>query len=123
MEGSIEIPPENVLFYATSNRRHLLPERMQDNLDTKLIDGEVHYSDTIEEIISLSDRFGLRIAFYPQNSETYLQIIDSYFANFTGDIASLHKSALDYAHQHAAKNGRTAKQFYQSFHALNSLTM
>ena len=75
LEGSIELPPENVLFYATSNRRHLLPEQMSDNLDTKLVDGEVHYSDSIEEKISLSDRFGLKLSFYPQHTQTYLDIV------------------------------------------------
>lgn len=115
LEGSIESPPENVLFYATSNRRHLLPEQMRDNLDTKLVDGEVHYSDTIEEKISLSDRFGLRISFYPQNTETYLEIVDSYFADYRGNRQRLHKLALDFAHTHAVKNGRTAKQFFNAF--------
>lgn len=63
LEGSIELPPENVKIYATSNRRHLLPEYMRDNLDSHLVGDEVHYSDTIEETISLSDRFGLRLGF------------------------------------------------------------
>ena len=115
LEGSIELPPENVLFYATSNRRHLLPEHMRDNLDTRLIDGEVHYSDTIEEKISLSDRFGLRLAFYPQPTPTYLDIVDSYFVDFSGDRAVLHKAALDFAHQNAAKNGRSARQFFNAY--------
>ena len=108
LEGSIELPPENVLFYATSNRRHLLPERMSDNLDTQLIDNEVHYSDTVEEKISLSDRFGLRLAFYPQHTQTYLDIIDSYFVDYAGDRADL-------SHQNASKNCRTAKQFYNAY--------
>jgi predicted AAA+ superfamily ATPase len=88
---------------------------MRDNLDTRLIDGEVHYSDTIEEIISLSDRFGLRLAFYPQDTVSYLNIVDGYFPDYPGDIDQLHKLALDFAHQNASKNGRTAKQFYQAF--------
>ncbi len=115
LEGSVELPPENVLIYATSNRRHLLPEHMRDNLDTKLVDGEVHYSDAIEEKISLSDRFGLRLSFYPQSAESFLQIVDFYFAGFEGDRAILHKAALDFAHQSAAKSGRTALHFYRSF--------
>jgi uncharacterized protein len=114
LEGSVELPPENVLVYATSNRRHLLPEQMKDNLDTRLVDGEVHYSDTVEEKISLSDRFGLRLAFYPQSSETYLAIVDSLFPN-ASNLDTLHKMALDFAHQHASKSGRTAKQFYNAF--------
>ncbi len=115
LEGSIELPPENVLFYATSNRRHLLPEHMRDNLDTLLVDNEVHYSDAIEEKISLSDRFGLRLAFYPQHTQTYLDIVDSYFVDYPGNREALHKAALDFAHQNAAKNGRTAKQFFNAF--------
>jgi len=115
LEGSIELPPDNVLFYATSNRRHLLPEHMRDNLETQLIDGEVHYSDAIEEKISLADRFGLRLAFYPQQTSTFLEIVDSYFPDFSGDRNALHKAALDFAHQNAAKNGRTAKQFFNAY--------
>lgn len=115
LEGSVELPPANVLFYATSNRRHLLPEMMRDNLDTRLVNGEVHYSDTIEEIISLSDRFGLRLSFYPADTASYLEIVDSHFRDFPGDIERLHQQALAFAHQHAAKNGRTALQFYKAY--------
>lgn len=115
LEGSVELPPENVLIYATSNRRHLIPEQMKDNLDTRLVDGEVHYSDTVEEKISLSDRFGLRLAFYPQSSETYLAIVDSLFPDLQVGRERLHKAALDFAHQQASKSGRTAKQFYNTF--------
>jgi predicted AAA+ superfamily ATPase len=114
LEGSIELPPDNVLVYATSNRRHLMPEHMRDNLDSRLVDGEVHYSDTVEEKISLSDRFGLRLGFYPQNSQAYLEIIDNLFPDFPSDRTNLHKAALDFAHQNASKSGRTAKQFYNA---------
>ena len=120
LEGSIEMPPQNVLVYATSNRRHLLPERMRDNLDTQLIDGEVHYSDTIEEIISLSDRFGLSLAFYPQSAQNYLEIVDRYFQNDCEDRQALHKAALDFAHQRASKSGRTAMQFYRTVAKISS---
>jgi uncharacterized protein len=109
------LPPENVLVYATSNRRHLLPELMKDNLDTRLVDIEVHYSDAVEEKTSLSDRFGLSLAFYPQTSQTYLEIVDSYFPDASNDREVLHKAALDFAHQRASKSGRTAKQFYNTF--------
>lgn len=117
LEGSIELPPENVRIYATSNRRHLMPEYMKDNLDTQLIDGEVHYSDTIEETISLADRFGLRLGFYPQSTETYLAIVDSLFVGYGGDRNLMHKTALDFAHTRASKSGRTAKQFYNAYFA------
>lgn len=115
LEGSIELPPENVLVYASSNRRHLLPEQMRDNLDTRLVDGEVHYSDTVEEKTSLSDRFGLSLGFYPQTSQTYLDIIDRFFPHAPDDRTRLHKAALDFAHQRASKSGRTAKQFYNAY--------
>jgi predicted AAA+ superfamily ATPase len=115
LEGSLELPPENVLVYATSNRRHLLPERMSDNLDTRLVDGEVHYSDAVEEQISLSDRFGLWLAFYPHSTQTYLDIVDSYFPGYRGDRDRLHQEALEFAQKRAAKSGRTAKQFFNLF--------
>lgn len=112
LEGSIELPPENVLVYGTSNRRHLLPEKMRDNLDTRLVDGEVHYADAVEEQISLSDRFGLWLAFYPHSTATYLDIVDSYFTAGDGDKETLHREALEFARQRAAKSGRTARQFF-----------
>lgn len=112
LEGSVELPPENVKIYATSNRRHLMPEYMRDNLDSHLVGDEVHYSDAIEETISLADRFGLRLGFYPQTTDIYLAIINSLFADFTGNLAALHKAALGYAHTQASKSGRTARQFY-----------
>ena len=115
LEGSIEIAPHNILLYATSNRRHLLPEKMQDNLATKLVDGELHYSDTVEEQISLSDRFGLWLAFYPANMENYLQIVDSLFPDFPGNREELHEAAKLFAASRATKSGRTARQFFNSF--------
>jgi len=115
LEGSIELPPENVLIYATSNRRHLLPEFMRDNLDTRLVEGEVHYSDTVEEKTSLSDRFGMSLAFYSQSTQIYLDIIDSLFVDIPVNREILHQKALDFAYQRAAKNGRTAKQFYNGW--------
>lgn len=115
LEGSLELPPENVLLYATSNRRHLLPEYLRDNLDTRLVDGEVHYSDAVEEQISLSDRFGLWLPFYPKPVQGYLDIVDSYFPGYAGDRDALHRAALEFAQTRAAKSGRTAKQFYNFF--------
>jgi predicted AAA+ superfamily ATPase len=117
LEGSIEQPPSNVKLYATSNRRHLVPESMQDNLDSKVIDGELHYADAIEEKISLSDRFGLWLSFYQPDKEGYLKIVDSYFPDYAGDKAELHKAAWDFASLRGAKSGRTAKQFFNYFSA------
>lgn len=115
LDGSIEPPPKNVLLYATSNRRHLMPEYMKDNLDTKLVNGELHYSDTVEEKISLSDRFGLWISFQSTNTNEYLDIIDSYFPNYKGDINELHEAAKQFAQKRSSKSGRTAKQFYNIY--------
>ncbi len=115
LEGSIEAPPKNALLYVTSNRRHLLPEYMKDNLDTKIVNGELHYSDAVEERISLSDRFGLWISFYSPSTEEYLEIVDSYFPGYTGDKEHLHDEARKFAQQRASKSGRTAKQFYNHF--------
>ena len=116
LEGSIELPPQNVLLYATSNRRHLLPETRNDNLDSHVdADGELHYGDAIEEKISLSDRFGLWLSFYAPPRATYLAIVDEYFPAYAGDRQYLHQQALAFAQSRAAKSGRTARQFFQSF--------
>lgn len=115
LDGSIEPPPKNVILYVTSNRRHLMPEYMQDNLDTKIINGELHYSDAVEEKISLSDRFGLWLSFYPPTIEEYLNIVDSYFSDYDGDIEELHKEARLFAQHRASKSGRTARQFYNYY--------
>lgn len=113
LEGSIEQPPRNVLIYATSNRRHLLPEYMEENRDSHLMEGELHYADAIEEKISLSDRFGLWLSFYPSNQDNYLAVVDSYFADYKGDREQLHAEALRFAQTRGgARSGRTAKQFY-----------
>lgn len=119
LEGSIEIAPDNVLIYATSNRRHLLPEKIEDNLGTKVVDNELHYTDTVEEQISLSDRFGLWLAFYPGSMDNYLQIVDSLFPNYQGDRETLHEAARLFAASRATKSGRTAQQFYNQ-HASSS---
>ncbi|MGD8566997.1 MAG: ATP-binding protein [Gammaproteobacteria bacterium] len=115
LEGSIELPPDNVRVYATSNRRHLVPESMQDNVASTHIQGEVHYADAIEEKISLSDRFGLRLSFYSINQQDYLAIIDSYFKHYKGDRNELHRAALQFAADRGARSGRVAKQFYCEF--------
>lgn len=115
LEGSIELPPDNVLIYATSNRRHLMPEFMQDNQASSLVDGELRYADAIEEKISLSDRFGLWLSFYPANQAEYLAMVDSYFHDYSGDRNALHQAALQFAQaKGGARSGRTARQFYNT---------
>lgn len=115
MEGSIELPPENVLVYATSNRRNLVPESMKDNLDSTHVQGEVHYADAIEEKISLADRFGLRLSFYSITQQEYLDIVDNYFRNEKIDKPQLHDQAINFAAERGARSGRIAKQFYRYF--------
>lgn len=115
LEGSIEQAPDNVLLYATSNRRHLVPESMQDNRDSKVVGDEVHYADAIEEKISLSDRFGLWLSFYPPTQDGYLEIVDSYFPDYPGNRDVLHAAAKDFARTRGSKSGRTAKQFFNAF--------
>ena len=115
LEGSIELPPNNVLLYATSNRRHLVPEFMSDNLDTVNIGSELHYSDNVEEKISLSDRFGLCLSFYSISQKEFLTIVDSYFPNYERSRDELHDAALKFSRERGARSGRTAKQFYNSY--------
>ncbi len=116
LEGSIELPPRNVLLYATSNRRHLMPEYMDENRASGLVEGELHYADSVEEKISLSDRFGLWLSFYPSSQDDYLALVDSYFPAYRGDRAVLHAEALRFAQSRGGtRSGRTAKQFYNYF--------
>lgn len=112
LEGSIELPPENVLVCATSNRRHLVSERTVDNTGIELVDGELHYGDTVEEKLSLADRFGLWLSFYPNTTEQYLAIVDHLFAGTDHDRAALHVAAKQFAMTRASKSGRTARQFF-----------
>jgi uncharacterized protein len=115
LEGSIELPPENVLIYVTSNRRHLIPEYMEENRNTVIRGGEIHYTDTVEEKISLSHRFGLWIPFPPVSMENYLKIVDSYFPDYAGDRDELHDAARRFSISRASRSGRTAKQFAATY--------
>lgn len=116
LEGSLEAAPDNVLLYATSNRRHLIPQTMKENLDSKVINGELHLSDAIEEKIALSDRFGLSVAFHPISKQQYLKIVDSYFPDTTDEKREeLHIKATRFAVNKASRSGRTAKQFFNSY--------
>jgi predicted AAA+ superfamily ATPase len=120
LEGSIEKSPQNIKIYATSNRRHLIPEYQSENEGTKVGNkGEIHYSDNVEEKISLSDRFGLWLGFYHGNQEAYLQVVESYFKNYKGNKEELHQHALQFAQRRASKSARTAKQFYNYYFQRN----
>lgn len=108
LEGSIEARPENVLLYATSNRRHLMPEPMDDNLGR-----EIHPEEAISEKLSLADRFGLALSFYPFSQDTYLAIVENY-ADQRGlaiDREQLRREALRWALFRGQRSGRSASQF------------
>ena len=114
LEGSLELPPENVRVYATSNRRHLMPEFMSDNVKSEVRDGELHPAEAIEEQVSLADRFGLQLSFYPFPQDTYLQAVDALFPE-VADRSELHLAAIRFATAKGVRNGRTAQQFYRQF--------
>lgn len=116
LDGSIEVAPKNVLLYATSNRRHLVPEYQKDNLQTKVDDGELHYSDSVEEKISLSDRFGLWISFYQGGQQDFFDMVDHYFKDIDIDKGLLHDEAKKFsALKGGNRSGRCAKQFFNYF--------
>ncbi|MDX1452785.1 MAG: ATP-binding protein [Oleiphilaceae bacterium] len=114
LEGSIELPPKNVLIYATSNRRHLMPEYMQDNEHSQVKGTEIHHAEAIEEKISLSDRFGLWLSFYAINQDEYLRMVDQLFGEVT-DSRALHAEAIRFALSKGGRSGRTAQQFYRMY--------
>jgi hypothetical protein len=112
LDGSIAGSADNVLIYATSNRRHLMPEFMGENLEAKHIDGEIHPGETTEEKISLSERFGLWLSFYPFDQDQYLDIADHWVATFGGKADDTsRKAALLWALERGSRSGRVAWQF------------
>jgi predicted AAA+ superfamily ATPase len=113
MDGGLEEIPENVLFYATSNRKHLIPTKFSDN-DSD----DIRPSDTIEEKVSLVDRFGLRLGFYHFSQDTYLEIVASYAAKYgvRMDKDKLDQLAVRWALGAGGRNGRTAEQFVRAVH-------
>lgn len=121
LDGSLAGPSENVLIYATSNRRHLMPEYLAENLDTRHVDGEVHPGEATEEKISLSDRFGLWVSFHAMDQETYL-VIARYWAEKFGSArhADFERAALQWALARSARNGRVAWQFARDWAGRNA---
>lgn len=112
LEGSIQAQPRNVLIYATSNRRHLMPESMQDNLDSTMQDGQLHPSDSIEEKISLSDRFGLWLSFHPFSQSQYLDVVEQAMKKNSLEMnRDSSAEALRFATQRGSRSGRIACQF------------
>ena len=112
LEGSLQPQPDNVIIYATSNRRHLMPESMQDNLDSSMVDGQLHPSDSIEEKISLSDRFGLWLSFHPFTQDQYLAVVEQAVQargmKLNDDART---ESIRFATQRGSRSGRIAVQF------------
>lgn len=119
LDGSVAETAANVLVYATSNRRHLLPEYMKENLSyTHTDDGEVHPGEVVEEKISLSERFGLWVSFYPFTQDEYLAIVAQWLQSFgvcAADIEAARPQALVWALERGSRNGRVAFQFARDF--------
>ncbi|MGJ7565377.1 ATP-binding protein [Variovorax sp. GB1R11] len=119
LDGSIAASTPNVLIYATSNRRHLLPEYMKDNLSyTHTDDGEVHPGEVIEEKISLSERFGLWVSFYPFSQKEYLAIVAQWLSSFDVTPAAIEAAraeALVWALERGSRSGRVAYQFARDY--------
>ena len=119
LDGSVAQASENVLIYATSNRRHLLPEYMSENLSYKHTeDGEVHPGEVVEEKISLSERFGLWVSFYPFTQAEYLAIVAQWLRGFGVDdaaIAAARAECLVWALERGSRSGRVAYQFAKDY--------
>ncbi|MCU0921945.1 MAG: ATP-binding protein [Burkholderiaceae bacterium] len=119
LDGSVSQASDNVLIYATSNRRHLLPEYMSENLSYKHTeDGEVHPGEVVEEKISLSERFGLWVSFYPFTQAEYLAIVAQWLRFFDVDeaaIAAARQESLVWALERGSRSGRVAYQFAKDY--------
>ena len=125
LDGSFSALPENALLYASSNRRHLLPEKMTDNANARHVEGEVHHAEAVEEAISLSDRFGLWLAFHPFKQDEYLDIVHHWLQTFgvIQERQQYREQALRWALQRGSRSGRIANQFarhYAGQHLLNN---
>ena len=121
LDGSIAASTDNVLIYATSNRRHLMPEYMSENLSTKhQTDGEIHPGETVEEKISLSERFGLWLSFYPFKQDDYLDIVEHWLRDLgvpDSSIGEARHAALQWTIERGSRSGRVAWQFAKDWAA------
>ncbi|HOP17414.1 MAG: ATP-binding protein [Chromatiaceae bacterium] len=114
LEGSISSPADNVLIYASSNRRHLMPEMKAENQDVHIVDGEIHPGEAIEEKVSLSERFGLWLSFYPYSQDDYLAIVEHWLGRLNAGSCNDEQTrlaALRWAGQRGSRSGRVARQF------------
>jgi predicted AAA+ superfamily ATPase len=122
LDGSLERAPDNVLLYATSNRRHLVPEKESDNEHWQMVDGELHPNEAVEDKIALSDRFGLWISFYPFTQEHFLAVVRHWIEVLAGQAGlqwqwshELEILAIRWALGRGNRNGRCAYQFARSW--------
>ena len=118
LDGSVAAMSDNVLIYATSNRRHLMPEYHDENLQTRHVGGEIHPGEATEEKISLSERFGLWISFYPFSQAEYLDIVTHWLSSFgvpDGELAVVRQEALQWALMRGSRSGRVAWQFARDY--------
>ncbi len=115
LDGSIGVAPDNVLIYATSNRRHLMPEMKKENLDTVIVQGEIHHGEAVEEKISLSERFGIWLSFQPFSQDLYLRVVAHWLEKLGGDTPdeATTRHALEWALRRGNRSGRVAAQFAQ----------
>ncbi|WP_165673959.1 ATP-binding protein [Metapseudomonas otitidis] len=118
LDGSLERAPDNVLLYATSNRRHLVPEKQSDNENWKMVDGELHPNEAVEDKIALSDRFGLWLSFYSFTQEHFLAVVRHWISSLAATAGlewawdeTLEKEAIRWALGRGNRNGRCAYQF------------
>lgn len=121
LDGSVSATSENVLIYATSNRRHLMPEYMDENRQTvKSPNGEIHPGEASEEKISLSERFGIWLSFYPFKQDDYLDIVAHWLRHYGCDdeqVAAARTEALQWALERGSRSGRVARQFARDWAA------
>ena len=118
LDGSVSAVPDNVLLYATSNRRHLMPEYFDENRDARHVDGEIHPGEAVEEKVSLSDRFGLWLSFYPFDQEAYLRIVVGWLESFgqsREEIEAARSPALLWALSRGSRSGWVAWQFAKDY--------
>ena len=114
LDGQLSAAPDKLLIYASSNRRHLLPETMQDNLDSRFVADELHPSEAIEEKISLSERFGIWLSFHPFTQDEYLDIVFYWLKRLRAplkDRDAVRREALRWALTRGSRSGRVAWQF------------
>lgn len=124
LDGSISAAPDNVLLCATSNRRHLLPEYLQENREARIVEGELHHGEAVEEKISLSERFGLWLSFHPFSQDDYLAIVVCWLEQLgwaDGLDETTRQQALQWALQRGSRSGRVAWQFARDWVGRHSL--